>query len=170
MAIDEAAPARSPEGPEPPAANVGWLLSQASHVLATELTAGLEGLGLSPRAHCVLSTAMTGDHTQGQLAQAIGLDKTTMVVTIDELEKAGLAERRPSSRDRRARVIAVTEAGRRVVEEGERIVGRIQDDVLSALPAGERRAFLDALNRLVGDRLAEATECARPVRRRMPRS
>jgi MarR family transcriptional regulator for hemolysin len=35
----------------------------------------------------------------------------THVVTVDELEKAGLAERRPSSRDRRARVISVTEAG-----------------------------------------------------------
>ncbi len=31
------------------------LLSQASHVLTTELTAGLAELGLSPRAFCVLS-------------------------------------------------------------------------------------------------------------------
>lgn len=169
MAID-AAPPQSETGPQPPAENVGWLLARASHVLATELTAGLEGLGLSPRAHCVLGTAMTGEHTQGQLAQAIGLDKTTMVVTIDELERAGLAERRPSRHDRRARVIAVTDAGARLVEEGERIVRRIQDDVLGALPDGERTAFLDALNRLVGDRLAEATECAKPVRRRAPRA
>ena len=43
----------------------------------------------------------------------IGLDKTTMVVTVDELERAGLAERQASSTDRRARIIKVTPAGRR---------------------------------------------------------
>ena len=34
--------------------------------------------------------------------------------------------------------------------------------MLSALPDGEREAFMDALTRLVGGRLAEPVECARP--------
>ncbi|MEK8105286.1 MarR family winged helix-turn-helix transcriptional regulator [Micromonospora sp. M12] len=41
------------------------------------------------------------------------MDKTTMVVTLDQLERAGLAERRPVPTDRRARLVAVTPAGRR---------------------------------------------------------
>ena len=98
-----------------------------------------------------------------------GLDKTTMVVTLDELEATGLAERRPSSRDRRARVIAVTEAGKRRSRRPRTIIERVRADVLSALPDGEREAFMDALTRLVGGRLAEPVECARPVRRRAPR-
>ena len=77
----------------------------------TEMTAALEDLGLPPRSHTVLVTAMTGAYTQTELARIIGLDKTTMVVTVDELEAAGLAERQPSKTDRRARVIAVTPAG-----------------------------------------------------------
>src|ERR671930_2763369 len=81
----------------PLATNLSWLLSQASYTLATELTAGLERLGVSPRAYCVLTAAMAGEPTQTQLAHMVGLDKTTMVVTIDELEGAGLAKRRPSS-------------------------------------------------------------------------
>ena len=36
---------------------------------------------------------MTGAYTQTELARLIGLDKTTMVVTVDELEAAGLAKR-----------------------------------------------------------------------------
>src|SRR3954454_18597270 len=114
------------DAPRPLASNLAWLLSQASYALATQLTAALHELGLSPRAHCVLSTAMTGELTQTDLAQAVGLDKTTMVVTIDELEAAGLATRTASSRDRRARVIAVTKAGESKVAEGEEIVARIQ--------------------------------------------
>jgi MarR family transcriptional regulator, transcriptional regulator for hemolysin len=145
--------------------DLALLLSQASHALATELTAGLTELGISPRAHCVLSKAMGRELTQSQLAGLCGLDKTTMVVTIDELEKAELAERRLSTTDRRARIIWVTEAGKRVVAQGREIVDRIYDDVLAVLPEGEREAFLDALSRLVAGRLAEPVVCERPVRR-----
>lgn len=151
-------------------ANLSWLLSQASYALTTELTAGLEGAGISPRSFCVLSTALVGELTQTELAQAVGLDKTTMVVTIDELERAGLAKRLPSAEDRRARVIAVTKAGERAVAEAQEVVDRIHADVLASLPVREREAFVDTLASLVCGRLSEAVECAHPVRRRAPRA
>lgn len=150
--------------------NLCWLLSRASHSLTTQLTAALADLGLSPRAHCVLSTAMTGEYTQTALAQAVGLDKTTMVVTIDELEAAGLAERRPAAGDRRARIVAVTKAGERKVAEGREIVAGIQAEVLTSLPAREREQFVGALARLVGERLAEPAACQASVRRRATRA
>ncbi len=49
---------------------------------------------------------MESEQTQIRLAERCALDKTTMVVTGDELERSGLAERRPSPTDRRARIIA----------------------------------------------------------------
>jgi MarR family transcriptional regulator, transcriptional regulator for hemolysin len=148
--------------------NLAWLLSQASYVLATQMTAALEKVGISPRGYCVLSTAMTGEFTQIELAHAVGLDKTTMVVTIDELEAAGLAKRRQASDDRRARIIAVTKAGERKVAQAEEIVDRIHSEVLAELPARERKTFVGALTRLVGGPLASASPCAKPVRRRAP--
>jgi MarR family transcriptional regulator, transcriptional regulator for hemolysin len=147
-----------------------WLLSRASYTLTTELTAAFEQLGLSPRAHCVLASAMTGDHTQTEIAKMVGLDKTTMVVTLDELEAAGLAERRPSPQDRRARVIAVTAAGKRKVREAQEIADDVRADVLSVLPEREREVFLEALTRLVSERLAEPVVCSQPIRRRAPRA
>jgi DNA-binding MarR family transcriptional regulator len=92
-----------------------------------------------------------------------------MVVTLDELEAAGLAERKPAEGDRRARIVAVTDAGVRKVAEAERIVARIQAGVLAELPARERERFVDALALLVGDRLAEPVPCSPAVRRREPR-
>jgi MarR family transcriptional regulator for hemolysin len=148
------------------AGDLCWLLSRASHALTTQLTSALAELGLSPRAHCVLATAMSGEYTQTALAQAVGLDKTTMVVTIDELEAAGLAERRPAAGDRRARIIGVTKAGERKVAKGREIVARIQAEVLDSLPAREREHLLASLSRLVSDRLAEPSPCQPPVRRR----
>jgi MarR family transcriptional regulator for hemolysin len=130
--------------------NLCWLLSRASQSLTAQLTAALADLGLSPRMHMVLLAAMTGDHTQIELARMVGLDKTTLVVALDELEAAGLAERRPSSTDRRVRVIAVTDAGARKVAKADEIMDRIRDDVLAVLPEDERAAFTEALTRLVG--------------------
>ncbi len=154
---------------QPPVANLGWLLSQASWVLNTQLTAALEEVGISPRSFCVMNTAMSGEFTQRELAEAVGLDKTTMVVTIDELERAGLAKRRPSAHDRRAHVIEVTKAGEKKVAKAEEIVDRVQDEVLSALPAAERKGFLQALGRLVDESLCTPAQCSQPVRRRAPR-
>ena len=145
--------------------NLCWLLSQTSHALMTEMTAALEDVGLSPRAHHVLHTAMQGDMTQSEIAHAVGLDKTTMVVTIDELEAAGLAERRPSKKDRRARVIAVTKAGERKVAEGQRIMEQTQAQVLDTLPAREREALVKGLRHLMDERLSQPVECQRPPRR-----
>ena len=146
--------------------NLCWLLARASHSLTTQLTDALVEVGLSPRAHCVLSTAIAGEYTQTALAQAVGLDKTTMVVTLDELEAAGLAERRPAEGDRRARIVAVTKAGERRVAKGREIVARTQADVLASLPAREREQFVGALAHLVGERLAEPVACTASVRRR----
>jgi len=158
----------APVAPAKSGPDLFFLLSQASHVLTTELTAGLDDLGITPRAHCVLSKAMRGELTQHELAEQCGLDKTTMVVTVDELERAGLAERRSSKADRRARIIVVTEAGRRIAAQADAIVARIHHDVLGALPAGERDAFVAGLVRLVDARLSTPVLCQRPVRRRIP--
>jgi MarR family transcriptional regulator, transcriptional regulator for hemolysin len=158
------------ESPEPLCTDLCWLLSRASYTLTTELTAALEEMRLSPRAHHVLATAMTGHYTQIELARLVGLDKTTMVITLDELEAAGLAERRPSSEDRRARVIAVTRAGARKVRAAAEIFDRIRDDVLSVLPQHDREVFVGALRQLVTGRLSEPSATAQPVRRRAPRA
>jgi DNA-binding MarR family transcriptional regulator len=153
------------EAPPPLASDLCWLLSRASHGLTTEFTAALEDLGVSPRAHAVLTTALSGEHTQTEIARLVGLDKTTMVVTVDELEAAGLAARRPSSTDRRARVIAVTDAGRRKVKQADKVLARVRDDVLSVLEPDERAVFLNALGRLACGRLADPVTCSHTVRR-----
>jgi DNA-binding MarR family transcriptional regulator len=145
--------------------DLGFLLSQASFALTTQLTAALSAIGLSPRSFCVLSKARDAEKTQGVLAGEAALDKTTMVVTVDELERAGLAERRPSTTDRRVRIIAVTPEGERLVDEGAEIVAGVYRDVLGDLSGDEREAFLAALVRLAGGRLATPAACEKPPRR-----
>lgn len=93
--------------------DLSYLLDHTSHVLRTRVAAALAEIGLTARMHCVLAHALPEERTQIQLAEMGDMDKTTMVVTVDALERAGLAQRRPSRTDRRARIIAVTEEGAR---------------------------------------------------------
>jgi MarR family transcriptional regulator, transcriptional regulator for hemolysin len=142
-----------------------FLFNQAGHALNARLNEALADVGITPRDHCVLTKAMTGEHTQGQLAELAGLDKTTMVVTLDHLEKAGLAERRPSATDRRARIVAVTDDGRRTAEDAQAIVDRVVGDTLGALAEDDRTAFVAALDRLVDGPLASPSHTKALVRR-----
>src|SRR5438270_2414111 len=124
------------------ATNLAWLLYRAHWALASELTAALAPIGVSARGYHVLRAAMSGEHTQTELAEMVGLDKTTMVVAVDELEKAGLAERHLAPDDRRARIIAVTTAGKRKVVEAERVKERVQAEVLGELSSREATALM----------------------------
>lgn len=149
--------------------NLGWLLGQAAFALGSELSTAFAEIGITLRGHLVLEAAASGEHTQTELADAVGLDKTTMVVTVDELEAAGLAERQPSASDRRVRVIAVTAAGRKKVKQGQALIARVQADVLEALPPRQREMFVEGLATLVRTRLSEPVGCAAPARRKQPR-
>ncbi|GAA1093371.1 MarR family winged helix-turn-helix transcriptional regulator [Nocardiopsis composta] len=154
--------AMAPARTEP---DLSFLLDHTSHVLRSKMSAALAEIDLTPRMHCVLVHALEEERTQIQLAEIGDMDKTTMVVTVDALENAGLAERRPSRTDRRARIIAVTEEGARVAEQSQKIVDRVHREALASLPDEDREILLRALNSLVGGGLAVPVEAPSAARR-----
>jgi DNA-binding MarR family transcriptional regulator len=144
-------------------------LSHAGHVLETQLSAALAEVGLTLRMQCVLRHALEAERTQIQIAELSFLDKTTMVVTVDALERAGFAERKPSATDRRARIIAVTDAGAKIAAEGQRIVDGVHAEALNALTADQRDSFVQAVATLVDGPLATPVT-AQPIRRSRQRT
>ncbi|MGW4798018.1 MarR family winged helix-turn-helix transcriptional regulator [Nonomuraea sp. NPDC004297] len=157
------APARTEE-------DLSFLLDHTGHVLRTRMSAALGEIGLTARMHCVLVHALEEERTQIQLAEIGDMDKTTMVVTVDALEKAGYAERRPSSTDRRARIIAVTESGERIARRSQEIVDGVHRAALESLPGDEREVLVRALNRLVSGHLATPAEGPAQPRRARERT
>ena len=170
MATRAQAIAEAPEANRCFTGNLAWLLYRAHWALASELTAALAPLGVSARGYHVLQAALSSEHKQTELAEMVGLDKTTMVGTVDELEREGFAERRPAPNDRRARIVAVTAAGKRKVAEAGAVKERVQADVLGELPERDQKALIGALDKLVQGRLAEQVDCSPPLRRRIPRA
>jgi MarR family transcriptional regulator, transcriptional regulator for hemolysin len=145
--------------------DLSFLLAHSSHVLATRMSAAFAEIGITPREYCVLAHAMTRQYTQIELATLADLDKTTMLNTMDYLEREGYAERTPSPSDRRARIIAVTPAGAELVAAGHQIADGVHAEVLAALPEGQRQAFTESLASLAGGLLATPVASERTVRR-----
>ncbi|WP_033440259.1 MarR family winged helix-turn-helix transcriptional regulator [Saccharothrix sp. NRRL B-16314] len=145
--------------------DLSFLLDHAGHVLRTRMAAALAEIGLTARMHCVLVHALEEERTQIQLAELGDMDKTTMVVTVDALEKAGLAERRPSSADRRARIVAVTDKGAELAKRSQEVVDGVHRAALGSLPKKDRDALLHAMNLLVTGHLATPVTAPQTARR-----
>jgi DNA-binding MarR family transcriptional regulator len=120
-------------------------LWRASH---TRIAEALESIGLTPALFGVLNFLGAREGAiQQEIGSAMGIDPSTMVSLIDELERAGLAKRRPHPTDRRAREVVITSKGRRTLERGRGLAMQVEDEVLRGLTATERRQLLALLRR-----------------------
>ena len=120
-------------------------LWRASHVRAAE---ALETVGLTPALFGLLNVIGAREGAiQQELGAAMGIDRSTMVSLIDQLEEAGLAKRRPSATDRRAREVAISARGRKLLERARRLLSETEDEVLAGLSAKERGERVKLLRR-----------------------
>jgi MarR family transcriptional regulator, lower aerobic nicotinate degradation pathway regulator len=118
-------------------------LWRASH---TRVAAALESIGLTPALFGLLNLIgrLEGANQQ-ELGTAMGVDPSTMVALVDELEAQGLAKRQPHPTDRRARAVALTAKGRRLRDRGREMASQVEDEVLGGLSATDRRELLRLL-------------------------
>ena len=86
---------------------------------------------------------------QLRVANAIGFDRTTISGVIDRLEAKNLLVRKVSGSDRRAKMLFATPSGTKLIAEIEDATNRVQDRILEPLSVGEKKVFLEHLNRLV---------------------
>lgn len=119
-------------------------LWRAAH---THTAAAFESIGITTALFSILNFLARGPAIQQEIGTAIGIDPSTMVTLIDELEGAGLAKRRPHAKDRRAREVSLTPKGRRTLERARDFARQVEDDVLRGLGANERRQLMTLLRK-----------------------
>jgi DNA-binding MarR family transcriptional regulator len=120
-------------------------LWRASHTRTAE---ALDSIGLTPARFALLNVLGAREGAiQQQLSADMGIDPSAMVKLIDELETAGLAERRRRPNDRRAWEVTITREGRRALERARQCVMQVEDEVLGGLGAADRRQLLTLLRR-----------------------
>jgi len=120
-------------------------LWRASHTRTAER---LNSIGLTPVLFALLNVLGAREGAiQQQLSFDMSIDPSAMVKLIDELESAGLAERRRRPGDRRAWEISITPKGRRTLERARRFATQVEDEVLGGLTTADRRQLLTLLRR-----------------------
>jgi DNA-binding MarR family transcriptional regulator len=94
--------------------SIGYALARAHNMFRARMTAALAGETIH-LGHVVLLSSLFGknDQTQTELTQTSGIEKSSVVLFLDFLEKDGWLERRRHPSDRRAHHVHLTDAGRK---------------------------------------------------------
>ncbi len=119
--------------------HTGFLLSKIGGIAQKRFAERIESVGLNVRMWGALNVLdAEGAISQHALGQSVGIDPSSMVATIDELEARGLVERHRHPSDRRAHALHVTPAGRRTLAAGRELAKSAQADLLAPLDESER--------------------------------
>jgi MarR family transcriptional regulator, transcriptional regulator for hemolysin len=142
----------------------GWALGALLRSYRDRVTEAVREFPHGPRGYAVMAEVFRGEQpSQLALATHLGIDRTVMTYLVDDLEQAGLVERRANPKDRRQRKIIATPLGRElVVGACERVV-QAQEDLLGTLEPDERAALRRLLSKAAsttGDDLDDPREVA----------
>jgi DNA-binding MarR family transcriptional regulator len=141
------------------------LLTRLSRVVYRRATEAMLGMRLKE----YMSLSYLRDHeplSQQALAEALHVDANSCVLLLNDLETAGFAERRRDPSDRRRHIVVMTPAGRRALERADRALESLEEQVLGALSADQRRTLRDLLARaLAGARERAAAGPSVPAAR-----
>ena len=117
-------------------------------------------LSLTPDQFTVLRSILEGDPegmTQRQVTEAMSSDPNTIASLLERMERAGLLERKPHEKDRRAHRIIPLEKGIKSYEQAREIAVELQSEVLEVLPMEQREGFLEQLT-VIAEACREAAE------------
>jgi DNA-binding MarR family transcriptional regulator len=129
---------------------LGLLLAQVAGVAARRFFSSVEHQPtLLPRQIDLLGLVEGSDGvSQRALAERMGVPPSRMVALVDELEAAGLVERRRSAVDRRSNAVVLTDAGRASLARSVAGFERARDEVFGALTPGEQETLRALLARV----------------------
>jgi DNA-binding MarR family transcriptional regulator len=137
------------------------LLDHLARVGRRAAEASMPPAGLRPR-HLIALTLLSEHGPAGQqgLAEALSLDPSNVVGLLNELEERGLITRRRDPADRRRHIVELSAAGAAELCLAQVRLGRVEDDLFSALSAAERATLYQLLARVVDAAGGKASACA----------
>lgn len=137
--------------PIPPslASRPGALLTIAARTGQELAKRRLRPIGLSVQMCGVMNLLADGPVSQQGLGEQLGIDRTTVVELIDDLERQGVVERRRNPADRRSYALHLTAKGRTVQKRAAKAFDAAVDEFFGPLTTAERRALADMLTRMI---------------------
>jgi MarR family transcriptional regulator, organic hydroperoxide resistance regulator len=141
---------------EDPAQEAWGLLWRVMQANKPRFMALAQEMGLAPMQLHALRLIEPGDGVpMSSLAGMLFCDASNVTGIVDRLEARGLIERRPSPKDRRVKLLVLTEEGARVRESAYRQMAT-PPPAIAALPLKHKRALRDALRATFDQQTDEA--------------
>jgi DNA-binding MarR family transcriptional regulator len=129
-----------------------FLLSQLGFHSAGRWKQRLAPLGVDPRQAMLLRhVALSAGQSQQALGRAVRIPASRMVALVDELERRGLVERRPSPADRRAHALFLTGAGEAMVGEIMKLSAEHEAELSAGLTEAQRRQLIALLSQVAAE-------------------
>ncbi|MEU0072208.1 MarR family transcriptional regulator [Streptomyces sp. NPDC006332] len=130
-------------------ADTGYLLYRLGLRSGQLFNASLQESGLRLRHYALLRFLTTSEGAlQRELSTSLGYDPSAIVGLVDDLEKLGFAERRPSPDDRRSRIVVLTADGRAFLRDTDEAGLRVTNELLQPLDPAERDVLHSLLQRV----------------------
>lgn len=89
--------------------------------------------------------------SQQELSRLIGVDPTTVVALVDDLEQLGYVKRSRNRSDRRRHDLLLTAAGRRNLAAAHRVADEVEAEIFSPLTAAERDTYADLTRKVLAN-------------------
>jgi DNA-binding MarR family transcriptional regulator len=129
----------SVEAPFALADDLGLILSRLGTVTRLRLADALSPLGVTMRQFAVLRALEAHQGlSQAELGERLQIDASSIVLVLDDCQKAGWAERRPDPSDRRRYALHLTPTGRRVLMRAREAASRAQEQLFAPLSPKQR--------------------------------
>jgi DNA-binding MarR family transcriptional regulator len=144
-----------------------FLLAQLGAHAAGRYAGRIAELELDPAQTGVLHLiAREPGRSQQALADRLGVAPSRVVALVDGLESRGLLERRRSATDRRTYELHLTDRGHSLLQRLRAVAKAHEDDVTTALSAGERMLLVELLSKVADQQ--GLTPGVHPGYRRLP--
>lgn len=130
--------------------NLGFVVNKVGERINRQIEAVTLPYGLAVRQYGLLVLLQDeGPQAQIVLSQRVGLDRTSVMRTVDMLEGRGLVRRDPEPGDRRKHRVVLTDAGAELLARTLPEVRRAERDLAAALSGEEQSQLLELLKRLL---------------------
>ena len=137
-----------------------WVaVARACQLMQTVLTRELSGLDIKPPHLDILVNLYRFEGiSQQELARKLLVGRSNMSMTLPQMEKRGLVERRGDQKDKRVLRLHLTQEGRAVAEEAMAIQTALIERTLSSTPIEQCHAMAESMERIILALQAENAE------------
>lgn len=135
--------------PEVLATRVGYLLNRSAIRIRQMMEEALAPLNIFAKHYGLMAVVKEkGPITQQAIGDILKIDRTTMVLLVDDAEGKDIVIRNPHPTDRRCHLLSLSENGQKIFDKANHLVKKVEDEFFSVLGERDKEHLITLLGKL----------------------